>query len=450
MRFPPGFVWGVATAAYQIEGAVTAGGRGPSIWDTFAAEPGRVADGSSGENACDHYFRYADDVALMADLGVSAYRFSVAWPRIQPGGAGPANPRGLAFYDRLVDALLAAGIDPVATLFHWDLPQALQDAGGWLRRDTAHRFADYAGLVAEALGDRVKLWITLNEPFIHMTLGHALGTHAPGQALLFDALPVAHHQLLGHGLAVPAIRAHSASPVGITNNYSPVRVLGGAEADEAAAAAYDTLHNRLFTDPLLGLGYPEGIPIDPSVVHDGDLATIAAPLDALGVNYYNPTGVRGPDGDSPLPFQIADLEGYPVTAFGWPVVPDGLRELLVGLKDRYGAALPPIWITESGCSYEGTDDPERVAYLDGHVRAVAAALDEGVDVRGYFVWSLLDNFEWAEGYTQRFGLVHVDFATQERTPKTSFGWYRDLIRGQVRARGASEASPAVASEGIRG
>ncbi|GAA4451607.1 GH1 family beta-glucosidase [Phytohabitans houttuyneae] len=425
------FTWGVSTAAYQIEGAATEGGRGRSIWDVFSHEPGRVSDGGTGDVACDHFHRYPEDVDLMAGLGVDAYRFSVAWPRIQPDGTGPANAAGVDFYDRLVDALLAKEIDPVVTLFHWDLPQALEEKGGWLSRDTAFRFADYAGLVADALGDRVRLWITLNEPFIHMTLGYATGEHAPGQTLLFGALPVAHHQLLGHGLAVAALRARGAGAVAITNNYSPVWYPPDwpvSDADAAAAAAYHALHNRLFTDPLFGRGYPE-LGMDPSVVRDGDLDTIAAPLDALGVNYYNPTGIRAPStADSPLPFEFAPLEGYPTTAFGWPVVPDGLRELLVSLKEEYGEALPPIHVTESGCAYDGIDDPERVAYLDGHIAAVRAAMASGVDVRGYFVWSLLDNFEWAEGYTKRFGLVHVDYETQVRTPKTSYAWYRDLIR----------------------
>jgi beta-glucosidase len=434
MAFPTGFTWGTSTAAYQIEGAVHEGGRGTSIWDTFTAEPGRIADSSSGALACDHYHRYAEDVDLLAGLGVDAYRFSIAWPRIQPTGTGAVNAAGLAFYDRLVDTLLDRGIDPVATLFHWDLPQALEDAGGWLNRDTAYRFADYAGLVAEALGDRVKLWITLNEPFIHMTMGYGLGVHAPGHVLLFDAFPAAHHQLLGHGLAVTAVRAHTDAPVAITNNYSPVRLAGDSPADAAAAGFYDALHNRLFTDPLLGLGYPAEVPMDPALVHDGDLAVIAAPIDALGVNYYNPTAVRAPADADGLPFEIVPLEGYPRTGFGWPVVPDGLRELLVGLRQTYGDALPPIHVTESGCSYPDEltadgrcADPDRVAYLDSHIGAVEAALAAGVDVRGYFVWSLLDNFEWAEGYTQRFGLVHVDFATLRRTPKSSYVWYRDRI-----------------------
>ncbi|GLY20847.1 GH1 family beta-glucosidase [Micromonospora sp. NBRC 101691] len=432
--FAAGFRWGVSTSAYQVEGAAGTDGRGPSVWDTFAHQPGRIADDSTGDVACDHYHRYAEDVALMAGLGVSAYRFSVAWPRVQPPGSGPASPRGLDFYDRLTDALLTRGIDPVATLYHWDLPQPLEDTGGWLNRDTAHRFAEYADLVAARLGDRVRLWITLNEPFVHMSFGYGLGTHAPGRQLLFDAVPVAHHQLLGHGLAVAALRARTTSPVALTNNYSPVRVLGDTDADRAAGAAYDALHNRLFTDPVLGLGYPPGLEPGPEVVHDGDLTTIATPIDVLGVNYYNPTGVRAPEEGSPLPFEQVDLDGYPRTAFDWPVVPDGLRELLVGLRDRYGDALPPIEITESGCAYDDepdadgrVHDPERIAYLDGHLRAVRAAVDEGVDVRGYFVWSLLDNWEWAEGFTKRFGLVHVDVDTQARTPKSSYAWYRDLI-----------------------
>ncbi|MCI4062006.1 GH1 family beta-glucosidase [Micromonospora sp. R77] len=433
-EFPAGFRWGVSTSAYQIEGATGADGRGPSIWDTFAHTPGRIADGSTGDVACDHYHRYAEDVALLAGLGVSAYRFSIAWPRVQPTGTGAADAAGLDFYDRLVDELLRHDVDPVATLFHWDLPQSLQDAGGWLARDTAARFAEYADLVAARLGDRVRLWITLNEPFIHMSLGHGMGVHAPGQVLLFGAFPVAHHQLLAHGLAVSALRARSASPVAIANNYSPVRVLGDSDADRAAGVAYDALHNRLFTDPLLGLGYPEVPGFDAGAVRAGDLDVIAAPVDVLGVNYYSPTGIRAAEADAPLPFEIVPLDGYPRTAFDWPVAPDGLRDLLVGLRGRYGDRLPPIQVTESGCAYDDVPDadgrvhdPERIAYLDGHLRAVREAIDAGVDVTGYFVWSLLDNWEWAEGFTKRFGLVHVDYATQRRTPKSSYTWLRDRI-----------------------
>ncbi|WP_049571342.1 GH1 family beta-glucosidase [Nonomuraea sp. SBT364] len=430
------FLWGTATAAYQIEGAADEDGRGASIWDTFSHEPGRTRDGHTGDVACDHYHRWPEDVALLSELGVGAYRFSIAWPRVQPPGAGPVNPEGLDFYERLVDALLAAGITPVPTLFHWDLPQAAQDRGGWLNRDTAHRFAEYAALVAGRLADRVPMWITLNEPFVHMAYGHALGIHAPGQALLLDALPVAHHQLLAHGLATAALRAAGAERVLITNNCTPVWAASDAEEDVAAAEAYDILHNRLFNDPVLLGTYPDlsayGVK-NLDFVRDGDLATIAEPLDGLGVNYYNPTRIAAPV-EPGLPFTDAGVTGYPATAFGWPVVPDGLRELLTGLRDRYGDALPPVYVTENGCSQpdapgpDGTvDDQARIAYLDQHIAAVGAARREGVDVRGYFVWSLLDNFEWAEGYHQRFGLVHVDFPTGHRTPKASYHWLRNFL-----------------------
>ncbi|GAA1165264.1 beta-glucosidase [Kitasatospora gansuensis] len=432
LDLPAGFRWGASTAAYQIEGAVGEGGRGPSVWDVFAARPGAVRDGHTGAVACDHYHRYPEDVALMRGLGLDGYRFSIAWPRIQPTGAGPANPEGLAFYDRLVDELLTAGITPLPTLFHWDLPQSLEETGGWLNRDTAYRFAEYTTAVADRLSDRVPAWITLNEPFVHMVYGYALGIHAPGRALMLDALPAAHHQLLGHGLAAAVLREHG-KEVMIANNLTPVRAATADPADLAAADAYDALHNRLFTDPLLLGQYPDlsafGVTEDlGGAVRPGDLKLIAGPgLDGLGVNYYNPTRIAAPT-DPGLPFTEAPIDGVPRTAFGWPVVPDGLRELLVGLRDRYGAALPPITITENGCSYgEELDDQERISYLDGHLRAVEAAVAEGVDVRGYFTWSLLDNFEWAEGYHQRFGLVHVDFETQKRTPKASYTWYRDLI-----------------------
>ncbi len=441
-RLPSGFTWGASTAAYQIEGAAEQDGKGPSIWDAFVRRPGAVRDGHTGDTACDHYHRFDEDVALMHRLGLDAYRFSISWPRVLPTGAGRVEPRGLDFYDRLVDALLAAGIEPTPTLFHWDLPQALEDGGGWLDRSTAHRFAEYAAVVADRLGDRVRRWITLNEPFVHMSFGYGFGVHAPGRALLLDALPVAHHQLLGHGLATAALRA--AVPEGqvlIANNCTPVRLRPDARsaADGTAASAYDVLHNRLFNDPVLLGRYPDlsayGMP-DPSwggVVRDGDLATISAPLDGLGINYYNPTWVTAPaDPASGLPFDLTEpQEDYPRTDFGWPVVPEGLTELLTGLRTRYGSALPPVWITESGCSQPaGLDDQDRIAYLSGHIAAVARAQALGVDVRGYFTWSLLDNFEWAEGYHQRFGLVEVDFATGLRTPRASFAWYRDLIASQ--------------------
>ena len=452
-RLPDGFAWGVATSAFQIEGAPGEDGRGPSVWDAFTDMPGKIRDGHTARTACDHYHRHAEDVALMKDLGVDLYRFSISWPRLQPTGTGPVNEAGLDFYDRLVDALLDAGIAPMATLYHWDLPLALEDQGfpgGWLDRDTARRFADYAGLAADRLGDRVEHWITLNEPFEHMSLGYALGEHAPGRTLLLDALPAAHHQLLGHGLATAALRAAGARHVMLTNSYSPAIPFSGDESDLAAADAYDTLHRGVFTDPVLLGRYPDlsafGLEGPLPFVQDGDLALIAAPLDGLGVNYYNPTRLAAPSPETLLPFDITEFDSAqsdsgpaPTTDFGWPVVPSGLTRTLLDLTRAYGDALPPLWVTENGCSYDvapgpdGTiDDQQRIDYLDAHVRAVADAADQGADVRGYLVWTLLDNFEWAEGYHQKFGLVHVDEQTQDRTTKASYDWYRDLIAEQHR------------------
>jgi beta-glucosidase len=444
-RFPPGFAWGVATASYQIEGAVKEDGRGDSIWDTFCRQPGAIRDGQTGDVAADHYHRWPHDVELMAGLGIGTYRFSLAWPRIQPAGSGPANAAGLDFYDRLTDALLAAGITPMPTLYHWDLPQPLEDAGGWMERDTAYRFADYASLAAERLADRIPLWITLNEPFVVTAFGYAFGIHAPGKALMLDALATAHYQLLAHGLATAALRAGGVRQVAITNNYSPAWPDSDSPADIAATAAYDALQNRLFTDPVLLGRYPDlsafgqgdGSPGSSlAVVRDGDLDVIAAPLDALGVNYYSPTRIAALP-DSPLPFRMEPISGYPVTNFGWPVIPAGLTELLTLLKGRYGDRLPPVYVTENGCSVADepdadgvVDDQFRIGYLDGHIRAVADAIAAGVDVRGYLTWSLMDNFEWAEGYHQRFGLVYIDFVSQQRTPKASYDWFRDMIAAQ--------------------
>ncbi|MCX4998371.1 GH1 family beta-glucosidase [Streptomyces longwoodensis] len=423
--FPPGFLWGVSTSAHQIEGAADL--RDPSVWDEFTAEPGRVKDGSTAAVACDHYHRYREDVALLAGLGVDAYRFSVSWPRVN-------RPGGLDFYDRLVDELCAAGVRPVPTLFHWDLPAPLD----WLRRDTAARFADHVSAVADRLGDRVSTWITLNEPAEHTLLGHALGVHAPGRRLLFDALPVAHHQLLAHGLAVRALRAAGAADVGIANSHGPTWPASENGPDVEAADFYDLLLNRLFAEPVLLGAYPEGIgELMPGDVA-ADLEVISEPLDWYGINYYAPTKVGAPQGTdiefggvrmpAELPFTVREIEGRPVTDFGWPVVPEALTELLTTFKARYGDRLPPVIITENGCSYDGVDDQERIAYLDAHIRALHDAHTAGVDVRGYFVWSLLDNFEWAEGYARRFGLVHVDFTTQERTPKASYTWLREALR----------------------
>ncbi|MGX1546800.1 GH1 family beta-glucosidase [Streptomyces adustus] len=426
-RFPDGFLWGVSTSAHQIEGA--ADRRGASVWDAFTAGPGHIKDGSTAAVACDHFHRYPEDVALLEDLGVDAYRFSISWPRVN-------SPGGLDFYDRLVDALCTAGVRPVPTLFHWDLPVELD----WLDRDTAERFAEYTSVVVGRLGDRVKKWITLNEPAEHTLLGHALGAHAPGKQLMFDALPVAHHQLLAHGLAVRALRAAGAGDIGIANSHGPTWAASERDEDVAAADFYDLLLNRLFADPVLLGRYPDGIgELMPGDV-EADLKIIGEPVDWYGINYYQPTRVGAPEGSeiefggltlpAELPFTVKELEGYPVTDFGWAVVPEGLTELLTAFRERYGDRLPPVVITENGCSYEGVDDQERIAFLDGHVRALHRALEQGVDVRGYFVWSLMDNFEWAEGYQRRFGLVHVDYDTLERTPKASYHWLRDALRAQ--------------------
>ncbi|GEB57015.1 GH1 family beta-glucosidase [Streptomyces gardneri] len=446
-EFPAGFLWGVSASAFQIEGSPTADGRGPSSWDAFTREQGRIKDGSHAEVATDHYRRYREDVALMSELGVDAYRFSVSWSRVLPDGHGQFNRAGLDFYDRLVDELCAAGIAPVPTLFHWDTPLALEERGGWLERDTAERFAAYASVVAERLADRIPMWITINEPAEVTLLGYGLGEHAPGKELVFDALPAAHHQLLAHGLGVQALRAAGARQIGIAASHSPVWTAGDSDEDRAAAELYDTLTNRLFADPILTGAYPDGLDsLLPGPVAE-DLKTISAPLDWYGVNYYNPmlVGAPTPAGASAfggieipsgLPFAIREIEGYERTDFDWPVVPDGLRELLGTLRERYGDRLPPLYITENGCSYgDGPDsgtgrveDARRIAYHDGHVRALHQAMAEGADVRGYFIWSILDNFEWAEGYRQRFGLVHVDYETLARTPKESYAWYRDLIK----------------------
>jgi beta-glucosidase len=432
---PGGFRFGTSTAAYQIEGAATEDGRGPSIWDTFTAEPGRIRDGRSGAVACDHYHRMDEDVALMERLGAEGYRFSIAWPRIQPQGSGPVNPAGLAFYDRLVDRLLESGIKPMVTLYHWDLPQALEDDGGWLNRATTDRFQEYAGIVGAALGDRVEHWVPVNEPNVVMMDGYGLGTHAPGKRLVFDALPVAHHLLLAHGKAAIALRQAGATSIGCANNHSPMWPATDDDADVGATKLLDALWNGMFAEPMLFGRYPVDLQLilDP-VIRDGDPATIRQPLDFYGVNYYNPIKVAAAAEDAELPWEQRAVLGYPTTDFGWPVVPDALRELLVLMKARYRAAMPPIFITESGCSYgmgpdaDGVvDDQPRIDYLDGHLRAVAEAINRGVDVRGYYTWSLMDNFEWAEGFTQRFGLVHVDYDTLVRTPKRSFEWYAAVV-----------------------
>ena len=404
------------------------------MWDTFCDVPGKIADGTSGEVACDHYHRYPQDVALLRDLGVDAYRFSVAWPRIQPAGTGKANPAGLAFYDRLIDELLAAGVAPVCTLYHWDTPQPVEDAGGWLARDTAQRFADYAAIVGERFADRVAMWTPLNEPAIQTLYGYAIGEYAPGQTLLFDAIPTAHHQNLAHGLAVRALRAAGARSIGTANYHSPIWPRTETELDLAAAETLGALLNWLFADPVLLGTYPEQMHQHLPPGYADDLPTIAAPLDFYGVNYYEPQGVAAPSPGNPLPFDLPQVEGYPMTTNGQVIVPTGLYKFLITLRDRIGDRLPPIYITENGCSGADTvdaagrvPDQHRIDYLSGHLAALAEAMADGVDVRGYFVWSLLDNFEWSKGYEPRFGLVHVDYSTQTRTPKDSYRWMQAMI-----------------------
>ncbi len=445
--FPDGFLWGAATAAYQIEGAAHEDGKGPSVWDTFSHEPGRTRGGDTGDTACDSYHRLDEDLAMLARMSVGAYRFSVSWPRIQPDGQGPANLAGLDYYSRLVDGLLERGIQPAVTLFHWDLPQALQDKGGWTVRDIADRFAEYAEIVVTALGDRAKRWITINEPWVIANLGYRTGEHAPGIADRQQAAEVTHHLLLAHGRATQAIRAarSDAGEVGITLNLSPIRA--AEPSADGLAAEIDAEINGVFLEPLLQGRYPPALGRDfrpgDEVIRGGDFREIQEPIDFLGVNYYAPHVVRLRDGnglrrgEQPMPDRghgvNVNPDGMPLTAMGWLVDPEGLHELLV----RLGTEAPglPLYITENGAAThdyvtpEGVvDDFERVSYLHGHLHAARRAIGAGVNLRGYFVWSFLDNFEWAEGYSKRFGLVFVDFGTQRRIPKRSALWYADVAR----------------------
>lgn len=446
VHFPDGFIWGAATASYQIEGAVREDGRGPSIWDTFSRTPGRVYSGHTGDVACDHYHRYVEDVAMMADLGLGSYRYSVAWPRIQPDGTGPVNTRGLDFYDRLTDELIGKGIDPVVTLYHWDLPQTLQDRGGWTVRETAEAFAEYAAIVHARLGDRVRTWTTLNEPWCSAYLGYGSGRHAPGVQDPAAAFQAVHHLLLGHGLAARALRSAGAQSVSITLNPAAVSPLDPQNpADAAAARIVDGLHNRIFLDPLLRGAYPEDMRehmarfTDLSHIREGDEAIINAPIDVLGINFYTPTYVSAKPGQPASP-ENPGTEGIafrapvgPITDIGWQIEPAALTRLLDRIHADYGV---PMMITENGAAYpdgpsDGTGavhDGDRIDYLDGHLRACLEAISHGVDLRGYFAWSLMDNFEWAEGYKMRFGIVHVDYTTQQRVPKDSAEWYREVIR----------------------
>ncbi|MFD0141109.1 MULTISPECIES: GH1 family beta-glucosidase [unclassified Streptomyces] len=445
--FPDGFRWGAATAAYQIEGAAAEDGRTPSIWDTFSRTPGKVRNGDTGDIAADHYHRMREDVALMKELGLTDYRFSLSWSRIQPTGRGPAVQKGLDFYRGLADELLDAGIRPVATLYHWDLPQELEDAGGWPERATAERFAEYAALAAEALGDRVTTWTTLNEPWCSAFLGYGSGVHAPGRTDDAAALRAAHHLNLAHGLAAGVLRAAvpASAELSLTLNLHAIRPLSDAPEDRDAARRIDAVGNRIFLDPVFHGRLPADLVEDTaditdwSFVRDGDLEAIATPIDSLGINYYSPSVVCAGVSESPSPWPGAPEQvrfvpaAGPRTAMDWPVDADGLYELLVRLRDELPEV--PLLITENGAAYDDyadpegeVHDPERVTYLDAHLAAAHRAIADGADVRGYFLWSLLDNFEWAYGYGKRFGMVHVDFASQRRTPKDSARWYAEVIR----------------------
>jgi beta-glucosidase len=445
-EFPAGFAWGAATASYQIEGAWNEDGKGSSIWDTFSRAPGNVANGDTGDIADDHYHRWQDDVALMKSLGLKAYRFSIAWPRVLPEGEGEINERGLDFYDRLVDALCAAGIQPFATLYHWDLPQALQEKGGWANRAIVESFSRYTEAVALRLGDRVKHWITLNEPHVFAYMGHYYGRHAPGLRSLQTANQVAHNALVSHGQAVSVLRALLPdAQAGITLNLSLSYPASNMPADRQAARTGDGLLNRWFLDPIFGRGYPEDIlrlygDAIPTT-EPGDMEIIATPVDFLGVNYYSNRFARSVSADT-NPFGVGTLAademiaaGYEITAMGWPLMPDGLRELLVGLQRQYHP--PAIYITENGAAFAdqvsdgSVHDERRVRYLKEHFEAARRAISQGVPLRGYFVWSLLDNFEWAHGYDKRFGIVYVDYQTQQRIPKDSARYLQRVIRANA-------------------
>lgn len=438
-RFPSPFYWGTATAAYQIEGAVGDDGRGPSIWDTFSHTPGKTAYGQTGDVACAHYHLWREDLALLYWLNLNAYRFSISWPRVLPLGTGQVNQRGLDFYDRLVDGLLERGIAPFVTLYHWDLPQALQDRGGWPERLSASAFAAYAEIVARRLGDRVQHWITHNEPQVAAFIGHYEGRHAPGSRDLGLALRAAHHMLLSHGLAVPALRAYSPrAQVGITLNLNSVYPAGDRNEDVQAARRYDGYLNRWFLDPVFGRGYPADMlevygKRAPAMQPD-DLRIMAAPIDFLGLNNYFPSYVQEQAGDigaGQISPEEALARGFALTDMGWISEPGALQELLLRLTADYKP--PIIYVTENGAAFPDelkdgkVHDPQRIAYLEGHTNVVAEAIARGAPVHGYFLWTLMDNFEWAHGYSKRFGVYYTDYVTQKRLAKSSAHWYRELV-----------------------
>ncbi|KAA3643528.1 MAG: beta-glucosidase [Chloroflexi bacterium] len=438
MSFPKDFLWGAATASYQIEGAWNEDGKGESIWDRFSHTPGKVDNGDTGDVACDHYHRWQEDIVLMKDISLQAYRFSISWPRVLPSGHGEINQKGIDFYSQLVDALLEAGIEPYVTLYHWDLPQVLQDEGGWPARNVVEPFCQYTQAVSKALGDRVNNWITFNEPFVSAFIGYEEGRHAPGHTDLHEALAASHHLLLSHGQAVPIIRNNSPdAQVGITLNLHPAMAASDSEADKATEAFDDGRINRWFLDPIAGRGYPQDM-VDiygdgMGFVQAGDLDQIAAPIDFLGMNYYMRQISRSTD--------IPEEENAPrkiyrrdeTTEMGWEVYPEGIYDMLLRLGSDYDFLA--IYITENGAAfpdkvnYDGqVEDPQRLSYIKCHLAMVLKAIQEGVPVQGYFAWSLLDNFEWAYGYAKRFGLIYVDYETQQRILKTSAKWYGQVIR----------------------
>lgn len=433
--FPPDFVWGASTSSYQIEGAVNEDGRGKSIWDVFSHTPGRVKNGDTGDIACDHYHRWREDIDLLSRGNFSAYRFSTAWPRIVPAGTGAIEPRGLDFYERLVDALMANGLTPWLCLYHWDLPQALQDKGGWLNRDTSAKFADYARIVADRLGDRVKHWAVFNEPNIHALFGHGMGEHAPGLKGLSSMLTAIHNLNLAQGRAIQALRAERADlRLGTIISLQPARSSSDKPQDRHAAERLDAMWNGACLDPLMKGAYPAAVAADfAPLVRDGDFAAMRQPIDYLGVNYYSPMYVvEAPQSLFGAWFGAAPA-GTRFTAIGWPIDAAGLTEQLIRLRDHYDN--PELYVTENGACYDDAlaadgviQDDDRIAYLHDHLVAASKALAAGVKLRGYFVWSLLDNFEWAEGYSRRFGVVHVDFKTLKRRPKASYRWLANFMR----------------------
>lgn len=437
--FPPGFLFGVATAAYQIEGGTNEDGRGESIWDRFSRQPGAVVDGSTGDIACDHRHRWREDVDLMSSLGVPAYRFSIAWPRVLPAGRGQPSNKGLDFYRTLVDALLEAAITPAITLYHWDLPQALQDRGGWANPDVASWFRDYAAVVFDALGDRVPLWVTLNEPWCVATLGHLYGIHAPGIRDLRQTLAVCKHLLVAHGQAVGAFRDHgSTGKIGIALNMTAAYPASASSADRDAAERTEAFHDLLFSDPILKGEWPRVLVTalgDPPEweTTPAEWKAIQSPIDFLAINYYSRTVVRDDPTATPFRTTSVDLADRPRTAMGWEVHPEGIAEVLGMVTRRYGKL--PLYVMENGAAFDDepdatgfVEDTARAQFLEAHLVAGLRAIEAGADLRGWFVWSLLDNYEWAEGYKKRFGIVRVDYTTQERIPKASGRWFESLMR----------------------